>query len=91
MIPAFVSQSYVVCAWASNYLLKSNDPFSLQELLGHEDLTTVLNYIHMNDTVLQEQKRKYSPGDHLALQAQGHKQARRMAFKPKTRGKRAEQ
>jgi len=51
----------------------------------------VLNYIHMNDTVLQEQKRKYSPGDHLALQAQGHKQARRMAFKPKTRGKRAEQ
>jgi integrase/recombinase XerD len=34
--------------FAMNYLIKSNDPFSLQELLGHEDLTTVLNYIHMN-------------------------------------------
>jgi integrase/recombinase XerD len=42
--------------FAMNYLIKSNDPFSLQELLGHEDLTTVLNYIHMNDAVLQEQK-----------------------------------
>lgn len=46
--------------FAMNYLIKSNDPFSLQELLGHEDLTTVLNYIHMNDTILQEQKRKNS-------------------------------
>ena len=45
------------------YLIKSNDPFSLQALLGHEDLTTVQNYMHMNDTVLQEQKRKYSPGE----------------------------
>ena len=51
--------------FAMNYLLKSNDPFSLQELLGHEDLHTVLNYIHMNDAVLQEQKRKFSPGDHI--------------------------
>jgi integrase/recombinase XerD len=47
--------------FAINYLVKSNDPFSLQELLGHEDLTTVQNYMHMNDTILQEQKRKYSP------------------------------
>lgn len=30
--------------FAMNYLLKSNDPFSLQELLGHEDLHTVLNW-----------------------------------------------
>jgi hypothetical protein len=27
--------------FAMNYLIKSNDPFSLQELLGHEGLTTV--------------------------------------------------
>ena len=40
-----------------------NDPFSLQELLGHEDMATVRLYMHMNDTIIQEQKRKFSPGD----------------------------
>jgi site-specific recombinase XerD len=73
--------------FAMNYLLKSNDPFSLQELLGHTDLATVLNYIHMNDTVLQEQKRKYSPGDHISLPIQAGKETRRTGFKPKARGK----
>ena len=63
--------------FAMNYLIKSNDPFSLQELLGHEDLTTVLNYIHMNDTILQEQKRKYSPGDHLPTRMPGPRETRR--------------
>ena len=63
--------------FAMNYLLKSNDPFSLQELLGHEDLTTVLNYIHMNDTILQEQKRKYSPGDHIPTRMPGPRETRR--------------
>jgi integrase/recombinase XerD len=69
--------------FAMNYLIKSNDPFSLQELLGHEDLTTVLNYIHMNDTVLQEQKRKYSPGDHIPTRMPGPRETRR-----KSNGKR---
>jgi site-specific recombinase XerD len=66
--------------FAMNYLIKSNDPFSLQELLGHEDLTTVLNYIHMNDTVLQEQKRKYSPGDHIPTRMPGPRQTRGKGF-----------
>jgi integrase/recombinase XerD len=66
--------------FAMNYLIKSNDPFSLQELLGHEDLTTVLNYIHMNDTVLQEQKRKYSPGDHLPTRMPGPREIKRKGF-----------
>lgn len=66
--------------FAMNYLIKSNDPFSLQELLGHEDLTTVLNYIHMNDTVLQEQKRKYSPGDHIPARMPGPRETRRKSF-----------
>lgn len=65
--------------FAMNYLIKSNDPFSLQELLGHEDLSTVLNYIHMNDTVLQEQKRKYSPGDHIPTRMPGPRETRRRA------------
>lgn len=69
--------------FAMNYLIKSNDPFSLQELLGHEDLTTVLNYIHMNDTILQEQKRKYSPGDHLPTRMPGPRETRRKSIQVK--------
>jgi integrase/recombinase XerD len=63
--------------FAINHLVKSNDPFSLQELLGHEDLTTVQNYMHMNDTILQEQKRKYSPGDHIPTRMPGPRETRR--------------
>jgi site-specific recombinase XerD len=69
--------------FAMNYLIKSNDPFSLQELLGHEDLTTVLNYIHMNDTILQEQKRKYSPGDHIPIRMPGPRETRRTSSQAK--------
>jgi integrase/recombinase XerD len=71
--------------FAMNYLIKSNDPFSLQELLGHEDLTTVLNYIHMNDTILQEQKRKYSPGDHIPTRMPGPRETRRKSAQVKDR------
>ena len=74
--------------FAIRYLVLGNDPFSLQELLGHEDMTTVKLYMHMNDTTIQEQKRKYSPGDHLPAQMQGPKQTRRTGFQPKSRGKR---
>ncbi len=69
--------------FAINYLVKSNDPFSLQELLGHEDLTTVQNYMHMNDTVLQAQKRKYSPGDHLPTRMPGPRETRRKSVQMK--------
>jgi integrase/recombinase XerD len=75
--------------FAINYLIKSNDPFSLQELLGHEDLATVRLYMHMNDEIIQEQKRKYSPGDHLPAQIQEYKESRRTGFTLKERGKRA--
>lgn len=51
--------------FAVRYLQAGGDPFSLQQLLGHEDLATVKLYIHFNDQILQDQKRKYSPGDHL--------------------------
>jgi len=75
--------------FAIRYLILGNDPFSLQELLGHEDMATVKLYMHMNDTTIQEQKRKYSPGDHLPAQMQGPKHTRRTGFQPKLRGKRA--
>ena len=76
--------------FAIRYLVLGNDPFSLQELLGHEDMATVKLYMHMNDTTIQEQKRKYSPGDHLPTQTQvqGTKRTRRTGFQPKPQGKR---
>jgi len=41
------------------------DIYTLQELLGHEDIATIKNYMHLNDTLVQEQKRKFSPGDNV--------------------------
>jgi site-specific recombinase XerD len=70
-------------SFAVHYLVLGNDPFSLQELLGHEDMTTVKNYMHMNDETIQAQKRKYSPGDHLPTRMPGPREARRKGFQPK--------
>ena len=80
--PHILRHTFAIC-----YLMLGNDPFSLQELLGHEDLSTVKNYMHMNDGMIQEQKRKYSPGDHLPTRTQESKEARRTGFIPKTRRK----
>ncbi len=66
--------------FAIRYLVLGNDPFSLQELLGHEDMSTVKNYMHMNDETIQAQKRKYSPGDHLPMHMPGPAEARRRGF-----------
>lgn len=70
-------------SFAIRYLVLGNDPFSLQELLGHEDMTTVKNYMHMNDETIQSQKRKYSPGDHLPTRMPGPKETRRRGFQAK--------
>ena len=71
--------------FAIRYLKAGNDPFSLQELLGHEDMATVKLYMRMNDDDIQEQKRKFSPGDHLPTRMPGPRQARRTAFQAKKR------
>jgi site-specific recombinase XerD len=73
-------------SFAIRYLVLGNDPFSLQELLGHEDMTTVKNYMHMNDETIQAQKRKYSPGDHLPTRMPGPKETRRRGYRPKGKG-----
>jgi len=73
--------------FAINYLIQSNDPFSLQELLGHEDMTTVKNYMHMNDATIQDQKRKYSPGDHIPARMPGPRETRRKGFQAKEQKK----
>ena len=67
-------------SFAIRYLVLGNDPFSLQELLGHEDMTTVKNYIHMNNETIQSQKWKYSLGDHLPTRMPGPKETRRKRF-----------
>jgi len=69
--------------FAVRYLVLGNDPFSLQELLGHEDMTTVKNYMHMNDTTIQAQKRKFSPGDHLPTRMPGPREIRRKGYRTK--------
>src|SRR5579859_4059043 len=74
-------------SFAIRYLVLGNDPFSLQELLGHEDMTTVKNYMHMNDETIQEQKRKYSPGDHLPTRMPGPKEKKRRGSRAKEQRK----
>ncbi len=76
-------------SFAIRYLVLGNDPFSLQELLGHEDMTTVKNYMHMNDETIQSQKRKYSPGDHLPSRMPGPKEKRRRGFQARERGRKS--
>jgi site-specific recombinase XerD len=73
--------------FAVRYLVLGNDPFSLQELLGHEDMTTVKYYMHMNDETIQAQKRKYSPGDHLPTRMPAPREIRRKGYRTKGRGR----
>jgi site-specific recombinase XerD len=73
--------------FAVRYLVLGNDPFSLQELLGHEDMTTVKNYMHMNDETIQAQKRKYSPGDHLPTRMPQPREIRRKGYRAKEKGR----
>jgi integrase/recombinase XerD len=68
--------------FAIRYLKLGKDPFSLQELLGHDDMATVKLYMHMNDDDIQEQKRKYSPGDHLPASIPGPREMRRRGYTP---------
>lgn len=37
-------------------------------------------YMRMNDETIQEQKRKFSPGDHLPTRMPGPRQTRRRGF-----------
>ncbi len=55
--------------FAVRYLMLGGDPFTLQQLLGHEDMETIRNYMHLNDIHIQTQKRKFSPGDHVSFSA----------------------
>jgi hypothetical protein len=59
------------------YLILGGDIYTLQELLGHEDIATIKNYMHLNDALVQKQKRKFSPGDNVPfINAQGGRKPR---------------
>ncbi|RAQ95953.1 tyrosine-type recombinase/integrase [Thermogemmatispora tikiterensis] len=67
--------------FAVNYLMNGGDIFSLQQILGHEDIATVRHYMHMTNAMVQDQKRKYSPGDHLSKHMPGPRVTRRRGFR----------
>ena len=50
---------------AVTYLRNGGDPFSLQKLLGHSDLTMTRRYAELSQTDVQEKHRLYSPADRL--------------------------
>jgi integrase/recombinase XerD len=53
----------------------------LQELLGHEDISTIKNYMHLNDVNVQAQKRKFSPGDNVPFAARSQPRKQRTDFR----------
>lgn len=51
--------------FATNFIRNGGDPFSLQRLLGHSDLSTTLIYVTLADSDLQTSHAKASPVDQL--------------------------
>jgi site-specific recombinase XerD len=56
--------------YAIRFLLKGGKLFALQRHLGHETLEMVKIYAHITDQDAEEEKRKYSPADDVALEPQ---------------------
>ncbi len=73
--------------FAVRYLMLGGDIYSLQELLGHEDIATIKNYMHLNDTMVQEQKRKFSPGDNVPFTDAKGGRKQRTEFREPPKGK----
>jgi integrase/recombinase XerD len=73
--------------FAVRYLMLGGDVFSLQELLGHEDMATIKNYMHLNDMLIQEQKRKFSPGDNVPFKDAPGGRKRRTDFREQVKSR----
>jgi hypothetical protein len=73
--------------FAVRYLMLGGDIYSLQELLGHEDIATIKLYMHLNDTLIQEQKRKFSPGDNVPFTNAPGGRKQRTDFRDPVKGK----
>ncbi len=55
--------------FGTNYLRNGGDVFSLQKILGHEDLSTVKMYMHLADADVIEKHKLFSPMDRIDLPA----------------------
>jgi site-specific recombinase XerD len=73
--------------FAVRYLMLGGDIYTLQELLGHEDIATIKNYMHLNDTLVQEQKRKFSPGDNVPFSDSSSGRRQRTEFREPAKDK----
>lgn len=51
--------------FATSYIRNGGDPFTLQRLLGHSDIKTVMIYVHMVGRDLKEAHARYSPIDNM--------------------------
>ncbi len=51
--------------FATLFIRNGGDPFTLQRLLGHSDISTTMIYVHMTGTALREAHAKASPVDRL--------------------------
>jgi len=59
--------------FGTSYLRNGGDVFSLQKILGHEDLATVKLYMHLVDADVVQKHKLYSPIDRLDLpRSNGH-------------------
>lgn len=47
--------------FAKYYILRGGDPFTLQKLLNHHDITMVRRYVQMNDLDIRKQHERFSP------------------------------
>ncbi len=49
--------------FAKTYLLNGGDIFSLQKILGHADIATTKNYLHLNEKEVKIQHARFNPLD----------------------------
>ncbi len=73
--------------FAVRYLMLGGDIYSLQDLLGHEDIATIKLYMHLNDVLIQEQKRKFSPSDNVPFTNAPGGRKQRTDFRDPAKGK----
>lgn len=54
--------------FAKTFLLNGGDVFTLQKILGHNDISTTRVYVNLNDTEIKQQNNKYNPLDNTRWQ-----------------------
>ncbi len=67
--------------FAVRYLMLGGNIFSLQGLFEHEDISTIKNYMHLNDVNVQAQKRKFRPGDSVPFANTPGRRKQRTGFR----------